>query len=250
LQTVTVASASIRNPGKNFGQHAMWRQLDTQATLETFASMTGGRAYFNSNDLVKGFRDAVNDSSQYYMLGYYLDQSKTKPGWRKLTVKVKREHIEVRARNGFFLTNATTDPQSSRNADISSALQSPLDYTSLALVARWGKTETAKDPTQKHVFYQLHLSPDAGVVNEADNNHISLDVVALAYTPEGKRVGQPVGQKVDVHLNAAKMGVIQKQGLAFVDALNMAPGDYLVRFVVRDDFTGRTGSVVAPLKVE
>lgn len=250
LQPVTVASASIRNPGKNFGQHAMWRQMDTQATLETFASMTGGRAYYNSNDLVKGFRDAVSDSSQYYMLGYYLDQSKAKAGWRKLTVKVKREHTEIRARNGFFLTNATTDPQSMRNHDISSALESPLDYTSLALVGRWGKIEAAKDPSQKHVFYQLHLSPDAGVVNETDNNHVSLDVVALAYTPEGKRVGQPVGQKVDVHLNAAKLAVIQKQGLVFVDALNMTPGEYMVRFVVRDDFTGRTGSIAAPLKVE
>lgn len=250
LETVTVASASIRNPGKHYGQHAMWKQLDTEATLETFAAMTGGRAYYNSNDLVKGFRDAVKDSSQYYMLGYYLDQSKTKPGWRKLTVKVKREHTQVRARNGFFLTNATTDPESSRHNDISSALESPLDYTSLALVERWGKIDAAKDPSQKRVFYQLHLSPDAGVVNEADNNHVLLDVVALAYTREGKRVGEPVGQKVDVHLNAAKLAVIQNQGLAFVDALNMIPGEYTVRFVVRDEFTGRTGSVAAPLKVE
>jgi hypothetical protein len=67
-------------------------QLDTQSTLQTFASMTGGRAYYNSNDLVKGFHDAVNDSSEYYMLGSYHDHSNTKPGWRKLTVRVKRDH--------------------------------------------------------------------------------------------------------------------------------------------------------------
>jgi VWFA-related protein len=250
LQVVTMPNASIRNPGKHFSQHANWRQLDTQSTFQTFASATGGRAYFNSNDLVKGFRDAVNDSSQYYMLGYYLDHSQTKPGWRKLTVKVKREHTEVRARDGFFVTNATTDPESSRNSDITSALRSPLDYTSLALSARWGKMEAAKDPGQKRVFYQIHLSPDAGVINEADNNHLTLDVVALAFTPDGKGVGQPVSQKVDVHVAPAKLAAIQKQGLAFVDALNVAPGEYTVRFVVRDDFTGRTGSVAAPLKVD
>jgi hypothetical protein len=75
-------------------------------------------------------------------------------------------------------------------------------------------------------------------------------VVALAFTPDGKRVGQPVGQIVDVHVTPAKLAAIQKQGLAFVDALNVTPGEYTVRFVVRDDFTGRTGSVTAPLKVE
>ena len=40
-----------------------FRRIDKQATFQTFASMTGGRAYFNSNDLAKGFHDAVEDSS-------------------------------------------------------------------------------------------------------------------------------------------------------------------------------------------
>jgi VWFA-related protein len=136
LQTVTAPSASVRNPGRNYARNMSWRQMDTQGTFQTFAGMTGGRAYYNSNDLVKGFRDAVNDSAQYYMLGYYLDRSKTKAGWRKLAVKVKRDHTEVRARSGFFVTNATIDPENSRNSDIWSALLSPLDYTSLALLVR------------------------------------------------------------------------------------------------------------------
>ena len=81
---------------------------------------------------MKGFRDAVHDSAEYYMIGYYLDRSKTKSGWRKLAVKVRRDHIEVRARNGFFVTNATTDPETSRNrfrdlAPVSGRENDPLD---------------------------------------------------------------------------------------------------------------------------
>jgi VWFA-related protein len=250
LQVVTMPSVSVGKPGKNYGSHAMLKQLDTQSTLQMFASMTGGRAYFNSNDLVKGFREAVSDSSQYYMLGYYLDHSNTKPGWRKLTVRVKRDHAEVRARNGFFVTNATVNPDNTRNADISSALLSHLDCTSLALVAQWGKIELAKDPGQKHINYEIHLSRDADVINEPDHNHLVLDIAALAFTPDGKRLGQPVGQKIDVHLSPEKLAAIRKQGLVFRDAMDLTPGGYTVRFVVRDDFTGRTGSVVAPLKLE
>jgi len=250
LQVVTVPNASVRNPGANFGRRMMWKQLDTQATLQTFASMTGGRAYYNSNDLAKGFREAVNDSSQYYMLGYYLDHSKTKSGWRKLAVRVKRDHTEVRARNGFFVTNATTDPDKNRNNDISSALQSPLEYTSLPLVAHWGKIEPGKQSDKKRVNFEIHLSADSGVINEADSNHAVLDFAALAVTPDGKRVGQPVGQKVDAHLTADKLSVVKKQGIVYRDFLELAPGEYTVRLVVRDDLTGRTGSVAAPLKVE
>jgi hypothetical protein len=249
LQTLA-PTASISNPGKNFSRNMSWRNLDTQAALETFASMTGGRAYYNSNDLVKGFRDAVNDSAQYYMLGYYLDQSKTKSGWRKLAVKVKRQHIEVRARSGFFVTKATTDPENSRSSDISSALQSPLDYTSLALVARWNKTEPGKDPGKKHIIYEMHLAPDPALVDGADNNHVMLEFLAMAKTPEGKQVDHPTGQKIDTHLAPEKLAAIRQKGIGYNGTLDLAPGEYTVRFVVRDDLSGRVGSVAAPLKVE
>jgi hypothetical protein len=184
------------------------------------------------------------------MLGYYLDRSKTKPGWRKLAVKVKRDHTEVRARTGFFVTNATVDPETSRRSDISSALQSPLDFTSLALMARWDNIEPGKEPGKKHVNYEMHLAPDSALVDSADNNHVVLEFLALAKTPEGKAVDTPMGQKVDAHLTAEKLLSMRQAGIGFSGALDLAPGEYTVRFVVRDNLSGRVGSVAAPLKVE
>jgi len=250
LQVVGLPSASVRNLGRNYTRNMSSRNLDTQATFQTFASMTGGRVYYNSNDLVKGFRDAVSDSAEYYMLGYYLDRSRTKSGWRKLAVKVRRDHVDVRSRNGFFVTNATIDPENSRSADISSALQSPLDYTSLPLLARWDKVEPGKDPGKRHVNYEMHLAPDAVMINAADNNHLALEFVALAKTPEGKAVDQAMGRSVDVHLTPEKLTEVRQKGIAYGGALDIAPGEYTVRFVVRDNNSGRTGSVAAPLKVE
>jgi VWFA-related protein len=250
LQVVVMPGASVGNPGKNYGRNMSWRNLDTQAALETFADMTGGRAYFNSNDLVKGFRKAVDDSAEYYMLGYYLDRSKTKAGWRKLAVKVKREHVEVRARSGFFVTNATVDPENSRNSDISSALESPLDFTSLALVARWDKIGPGTEPGKKHVIYEIHLTPDSSVIDDSDNNHVSMDFMVVARTPDGKAVDQPSGKKIDAHLTPERLSAVRQLGLAYGGALDLAPGEYTVRFVVRDDLSGRVGSLSAPLKVE
>jgi VWFA-related protein len=250
LQVVVMPSAAVSKPGKNYARNMSWRQLDTQATFQTFAAMTGGRAYYNSNDLVKGFHDAVSDSAEYYMLGYYLDRSKTKSGWRKLAVKVKRDHVEVRARSGFFVTNATVDPDTSRNQDISSALRSPLDFTSLALVVRWDKIEPGKEAGKKHVAYEMHLAPDPALISDADNNHLLLEFMALAKTPEGKAIDHPVGQKIESHLTADNVALVRQQGVAYSGALELPPGEYTIRFVVRDDLSGRTGSVAAPLKVE
>jgi len=100
------------------------------------------------------------------------------------------------------------------------------------------------------VTYLVHLSPDAGVINEQDNNHLVLDFVALPITPDGKAAGQPQGQKLDLHLSAEKLAAIRQRGVLYNGALDLPPGDYTVRFVVRDDLTGRTGSVSGALKVQ
>jgi VWFA-related protein len=244
------ASQPSSSPKKFSQQKARWRDLDTQSSFEIFASATGGRYYTGSNDLAKGFRDAVKDSSEYYMLGYYRDSSQIKPGWRKLNVKTDRDHVEVRARSGFYLSDANSDPAKNRSFDISTALQSPVDFTSLPLVARWNKIEAGKEPGTKHVNYEVRLAPGAAVIDDSDKNHVVLDFVALAKTPEGKLAGKPIGQQVDIHVSPERLAGIREKGVLYTDAVDLAPGDYNVRFVVRDDLSGRIGSVSAPLKVE
>jgi hypothetical protein len=158
--------------------------------------------------------------------------------------------VEVRVRSGFFVTKATVDPEDTRASDIASALQSPLDYTSLALVVRWDKVEPSKEPGKKRLIYGIHVAPDAALINDAENNHVVLDFVALAKTLEGKTVDHPVGKQIEAHLSAEKVSAVRHNGIAYSGALDLAPGEYTVRFVVRDDLSGRMGSVAAPLKVE
>jgi hypothetical protein len=79
---------------------------------------------------------------------------------------------------------------------------------------------------------------------------MELDFVALVKTPDGKAVDQPRGQKIDTHLTAEKLSSIRQNGVGYRGFLDLAPGEYTVRFVVRDDLSGRIGSVAAPLKVE
>lgn len=42
---------------------------------------------------------------------------------------------------------------------------------------------------------------------------------------------------------------VRERGITYGDAIEVAPGEYMVRFVVRDNITGHMGSVSAPLKV-
>jgi hypothetical protein len=234
----------------NYLHDTTWQQVDTQSTFQVFAAATGGRAYYNSNDLVKGFRDAVHDSTQYYLLGYYLDSADTKSGWRKLSVKVKREHVSVRARSGFFVTSTANAPQTSESDDITAALRSPWDYTSLALSGRWETTEVGHEQGKKRVHYVVLLAPDAGIVDTSEKNHIALDLVVSARTVDGQQVAPLVQKKIDLHATPQLEEEIRQKGLALKGVVEVSPGEYNVRMVVRDSLSGRVGSVSAPLRVE
>lgn len=221
-----------------------WLQASTISTLQEFAAMTGGKAYYNSNDLTSGFKQAIDDSNSYYLLGYYLDTRNTKPGWRKLAVKVQHKDVEVRARTGFLVTNATMNPQLTQQADLGFALSSPFDSTGIPLSVQW--RGTSPDGDKKRVAFALHL-PVTGVTIEGERNVFDVDFMAQAV-----KNGAPpsnVGSSAKGALTAEALTKIKAEGIYYGNAFDLAPGEYQVKFVVRDNLSGRIGSVTAPLTV-
>jgi len=215
------------------------------ASLNNFADMTGGRAFYNNNDLVAGFRNAVEDSSSYYLLGYYFDSHSAKAGWQKLHVKSIRKEATVRARTGFMVGHATINPESTRDADIDFALASPFESTGIPVVLRW---QGAPEQSGKNKRAQFVINvPPASVVNESDKNRFDVEFVWQANkngVPLDKR-----GQVLRGVLNAGALAKLKTDGVLYNNALELPSGNYQVRFVVRDNLTGRVGSVSAPLTV-
>ena len=234
--------------GPNFARSVAarkWLQNSTFDTLRDFAAMTGGRAFYNSNDLAGGFRRAADDSSSYYMLSYYLDTKNTNPGWRQVKVKVNRQDTEVRARNGFFVTNATVNPEASRKTDMQMAIASPFDSTGIGLSVRWRAVSV--DGNKKRIGFALQLPPDGVTIEQTDKSHYDLDIFFMA-----AKNGIPAdsdGQEIQGTPSAETLAKMKADGLAYNNVLELLPGDYMVRFVVRDNLSGKVGSVSAPLTV-
>lgn len=238
-------SGNLSGPGfADAAAGRSWLQTSSVQSLENFAEMTGGRAFFNNNDVSTGFQRAADDSSSYYLLGYYVDNLNTKPGWRKLQVQVARKDVEVHARTGFLVTNATIDPELTHKEDVAFALSSPFDSTGLEVTVRW--QGISPDGDKKKVGFAVHL-PASGVIDERDKNRFDIDFVAQA-----SKVGAPVGnagQTIKGTVPAASMDKIKADGILYQNALELPAGNYQVRFVVRDNLSGRIGSVSAPLTV-
>jgi VWFA-related protein len=75
-------------------------------SLRTLADNTDGLAVVNSNDLDSGLRRIADDLTSYYLLGYYTSNAKLDGGYRRITVRVKRPGVSVRARRGYRAATA------------------------------------------------------------------------------------------------------------------------------------------------
>ena len=219
-------------------------QTSSVTSLTNFAKMTGGHAYYGNNDLTNALKHASADSSSYYLLGYYLGTPSGKPGWRKLQVVVSRKDAEVGARAGFLVTNASVNPEATHKADVEFALNSPFESTGIAVAEQW--QAVLPDGGKKKIPFALQV-PATGLINEADNNRFDIEFLARA-TTKGI-AADTTGQTIKGTLSPKALAKIKEEGISYRNSLDLAPGEYQVRFVVRDNLSGRIGSIIVPLTV-
>jgi VWFA-related protein len=242
--------ASMRRRGFSPSQPTPdWAQSSSVDTLKAVATATGGKAFYNDNDIAEGLREAAKDSSQYYLISYYLDSNHSQPGWRKLHVKVDHDGAHVRARSGFFEVPENSQPTGAQDAEIASALASPLDYTEIPMTLTWTKFSAGKEPGTQQVEYLVSLPANAASVDESDRDHLVMEFIALVRTPEGKLAVMPSSQVLDTHLNSTTLQQVRTIGFRYRHTLELPSGEFTVRFVARDAISGRMGSVAATLKI-
>jgi VWFA-related protein len=243
----------------NYGKDRQDKNADNLGTMQTFASMTGGKAFYNNNDLIAGFREAEADSRSSYLLGYYLERDE-KPGWHKIHVDVAKPGVHVRARSGYFRARhdpARPDVKDAKDQDVQLAMSSPINFTGVPITVKWlGVLPAAKvaSPTdqkkeKRTVGFQIVLPSHTATIDEADNNRVSLNFIALARTETADDAADFV-KKIEGQLKPEIAKRMQEAGLKFDSTMQMPPGHYNVRFVVRDNLSGRVGSVTAPLTVQ
>jgi VWFA-related protein len=245
----------------NYGKDRQDKNADNLGTMQTFASMTGGKAFYNNNDLIAGFREAEADSRSSYLLGYYL-QKDEKPGWHKIHVDVAQPGVHVRARSGYFMARhdrSQPDVKDAKDLDVQLAMTSPMNFTGVPITVKWlgvlpdpkaASSGAAEQKSGKRTIgFQISLPSHTATIDQADNNHVSLNFIALARTQTADDAADFV-KKIEGQLKPEIAKRMQEAGIKFDSTIQVLPGKYNVRFVVRDNLSGRIGSVTAPLTVK
>ena len=242
-------NASLRGVSAYSGQatlNALNSNFTTQETLVTLASDTGGRAFLDSNDFTKIFKGVQEDTSTYYLLGYHSTNSARDGHYRRIAVKTSVPGAKIEYRRGYY---APADYQHStkddRERQLEEELASELPATDLQLFlsVAYFRLEANK------FFVPLSLVvPGSQIpfVRSSDRDKATLDVIGMVLD----NAHHPLNRIRDtVKLAVNPSAEVQKKNVQYDTGMSLLSGKYHVKFVVRENQSGRVGSFEADIEV-
>jgi VWFA-related protein len=235
-------NASLRGVSAYSGQstiNALNSNFTTQETLVTLASDTGGRAFLDSNDFTKIFKGVQQDTSTYYLIGYHSTNIARDGRYRRIVVKCSVPGVKIDYRRGYY---APADYQHSTKDDkerqLEEELASEMPATDLPLYL--GVAYFRLDGNKFFVPVSL-VVPGSQIpfVRSSDRDKATLDVIGMVLDNEH----HPLNRIRDtVKLAVSTSTEVQKKNVQYDTGMSLLSGKYHLKFVVRENQTGRMGS--------
>jgi len=238
-------------------------RASTMAAMQQLASSTGGKAYFNTNDLNGALTRAINDGAHYYTLSYSPTNAKMDGTYRNIEIHLKKGHYTLAYRHGY-------------NADAGSSTEAAAGTDPMAPVMKLGM------PGATGILYGVHVAPmikqpipDAAragqnsklggtTIRYTVDFFIRLTDVALQAIANGEHDGKievglmaydldgnPVNWDrvtLGIKLRPAEFEAMQKSGIPAHMQLDLPGEDVNLVTGVYDWGSGTTGSLEVPLK--
>lgn len=250
-------------------------------SLRNLSESTGGFAVVDTNDMAGAFGRIVEESSDYYILGF-TPSKPPKPGeYRSIKVRVLRPDVRVIARKGYMMTAAPaastqmtavsepafpsvfsrgrppaamTPPADTRvespkaiPGPLAALLRSPLPAAGLPLrvqaVPFSGKDRKAS------VQLLIELPGSSLAFAESGGRFEERVEVATLTVDEGGRPANGRFTGIDLRLTAEEYQRVKSTGLRWFSQLPLAPGRYQLRIAARAMRTAVSGLVTADLVV-
>jgi len=235
--------ASIKSPPPPSAAFVSDAYRHKRETMRTLAERTGGRAFYDTNDIQGAIRRAVDDSRLTYELGYYPSHDKWDGHFQEVKVKVNRHGATARYRNGYFALPERLETGKDRDAGMAAAIASPLEQTGLRMVV--GVARNMPAPGR----LTLRLTIDTAEIQfvEQDGRRKGLLDIAYVQLSGPKKSVEIARDRLKLNLLPETYATVQAKGLVVEKELDMTASRYRLRVVARAVSTGVTGSVEIPM---
>jgi VWFA-related protein len=210
--------------------------------LRAFATVSGGVAFFDRDDLETGIREAVRDGQASYALGFYPASEDVTTPARQLGVRVSRPGVTLRYRASYAL-RPQPSPSTNPVADMVLALNRPVDATAIPITA---------NATRNRDHVDLSVAIDVPSLDPELNDGLwktQAELVMRFVTADGLPAGDVSAQTLTFNLKPATYESMQKGGdpwRSHAD-LPIPPKATELKVLVGIPASGKIGTLTIPL---
>jgi VWFA-related protein len=265
---VTISSLDARGvytlvPGGDAGQpepvQADGSQIKTQYVIQSatadsdvmgeLAEGTGGNFFQNNNGLKQGFRELATQPEYIYLLGFSSQNLKMDGKFHRLKVVVKNpKNVSLQARRGYFAPNHLIDPVQEAKDEIQEAVFSRDEIQDIPVDLHMQFFKASAESAALTVLARVDVK-HLHYRKAGDRNDDTLTIVSGVFDRNGNFV-TGLQKTVDMRLRDQTLAAIPASGIVVKSVLNVMPGSYMVRLVVRDSegqtMAARNGAVDIP----
>jgi len=215
---------------------------NSQETLSTLASDTGGRLFVDDNDLTLGMTKARDDISSYYILGYYSTNAKLDGKYRRVSVKLNNNiQAKLDYKSGYF---GDKDFKKFTSSDKENQLEQALmlgdPLTDLSISGELDYFRLARD--RYFVPFSVKI-PGSEIALAKSKGHAEteLEFIGQLRDEHTKLVGV-VRDGVKVKLAEQTAAQLASRPIAYDTGFVVSPGTYNLKFLARENETGKMGT--------
>jgi VWFA-related protein len=218
--------------------------ISAHSTMNSVADQTGGKAFYNTNNLDKAIRESMDDGSTYYTLGYYPENKNWDGRFRKIVIKVNRPGIKLHYRQGFFAVEPT-DPAKQDPKILAIDMGSALDINNPIATALPFQAVIIPPSPQNGNKVQINYGVDPRAIafelKEDGKQHAAVDCGVRAYSKSGETLGTQ-GSTFNAALAPEQYQRVMTMIFPCNQVLELPPGEYFLRLAVRDKTNGLIGT--------
>ncbi len=245
--------ASAGNSGFTGGatyQRTQARQ-DSRDTLSTLAEDTGGKAFFDEGDLGATFAKVEADNTGYYLLSYYSTDTKEDGRFRRVHLKLSGSYpgSHLRYREGYNASRTwkiyTTED---REKQLDDAMASDVPRVELPIAL---ETNEFRMPNNSF-FVPISAKLAPGALKWAESHgkeQTQFDFLVEVMDAGSKRVAGTLRDTITIHLDTQRFQQVQQQSIVYQGNMLLNPGNYTLKFLARENESGRIGTFEEPLNL-
>ncbi|HYC90631.1 MAG TPA: VWA domain-containing protein, partial [Thermoanaerobaculia bacterium] len=208
--------------------------LSTSEGLHLITRPTGGQVFKNATDLRRNFEELMRQQELVYVLAFETKRTFTPGAFHEIRVKVPSARgVQVTHRAGYYETSPYPPSEFEQTLSLAGLLMTESERTEVPL------TITASPlPSQGKVPVVIEV-PAEGLLKDGDENVVTADLYVYAFDSQN-HIRDFLQQRLGVDLT--KNGQrLRDGGLRYVSSLDLPPGQYVLKALVRVDESGRIG---------